>query len=154
MRERDGAEELAMPRSLLVKTHGLTHLALAVRDPQRSSRFYGNVLGMVPVYQAPDFVQIQTPGSRDVLVFERKPRRAGKVGGMVHFGFRLRRAADITRAIAAIHAAGGTIRAQGEFVPGEPYVFFVDPDGYEVEIWYELPTPVDPPRRRPGSRPQ
>ena len=30
-------------------------------------------------------------------------------------------------------------------MPGEPYVFFTDPDGYEVEIWYELPTPVDPP---------
>jgi hypothetical protein len=29
-------------------------------------------------------------------------------------------------------------------VPGEPYVFFNDPDGYEVEIWYELRTPVDP----------
>jgi hypothetical protein len=24
-------------------------------------------------------------------------------------------------------------------VPGEPYVFFEDPDGYEVEVWYELP---------------
>ena len=23
-------------------------------------------------------------------------------------------------------------------------MFFSDPDGYEVEIWYELPTPVDP----------
>ena len=40
-----------------------------------------------------------------------------------------------------------TICAHGEFVPGEPYVFFSDPDGYEVEIWYELPTPVDPPSR-------
>jgi hypothetical protein len=28
---------------------------------------------------------------------------------------------------------------------GEPYLFCTDPDGYEVEIWYELPTPVDPP---------
>jgi hypothetical protein len=27
-------------------------------------------------------------------------------------------------------------------------MFFKDPDGYEVEIWYELPTPVDPPTRR------
>lgn len=26
----------------------------------------------------------------------------------------------------------------------EPYLFFEDPDGYEVEIWHELPTPVDP----------
>jgi hypothetical protein len=34
--------------------------------------------------------------------------------------------------------------SQGEFCPGEPYVFFEDLDGYEVEIWYELPTPLDP----------
>jgi hypothetical protein len=27
---------------------------------------------------------------------------------------------------------------KGEFVPGDPYIFFKDPDGYEVEIWYEL----------------
>ena len=136
-----------MRRCSPVKTHGLTHVALAVRDPQRSLRFYQAVLGVIPVYQQVDFVQAQTPGSRDVLVFERKTRRAGKAGGVVHFGFRLRRAADIIRALAAIRAAGGTIRDHGEFVPGEPYVFFRDPDGYEVEIWYELPTPVDPPSR-------
>lgn len=129
-----------------VKTHGLTHIALAVRDPQRSLRFYQGVLGVVPVYQEENFVQAQTPGSRDVLVFERKPRHAGKAGGVVHFGFRLRRAADITRALTAIRGAGGAIRDHGEFVPGEPYVFFTDPDGYEVEIWYERPTKVDPRR--------
>jgi catechol 2,3-dioxygenase-like lactoylglutathione lyase family enzyme len=130
-----------------VKTHGLTHVALAVCDPQRSLRFYQAILGVVPVYQQRDSIQAQTPGSRDVLVFERKPRQAGKRGGVVHFGFRLHRASDITRALAAIRAAGGTIREHGEFVPGEPYVFFTDPDGYEVEIWYELPTTVDPKRR-------
>jgi hypothetical protein len=30
----------------------------------------------------------------------------------------------------------------GEFCPGEPYVFFEDPDGSQVEVWYELPTRV------------
>ena len=135
-----------------VKTHGLTHVALAVRDPQRSLSFYQAVLGVVPVYQQDDFVQAQTPGSRDVLVFERKPRQAGKIGGLAHFGFRLRRPADITRALAAIRAAGGSIREHGEFVPGEPYVFFTDPDGYDVEIWYEIPTPVDPRRRKAVPR--
>jgi catechol 2,3-dioxygenase-like lactoylglutathione lyase family enzyme len=126
-------------------------VALAVRDPQRSLRFYQAVLGVVPVYERPDFVQAQTPGSRDVLVFERKPRRAGRAGGIAHFGFRLRRAADIARAVAAVRAAGGGVKEHGEFVPGEPYVFFTDPDGYEVEIWYELPTPVDPPDRERKS---
>ena len=131
-----------------ISTHGLTHVALAVRDPVHAFRFYRALLGVIAVYESDDFIQAQTPGSRDVLVFERKPSLAGKAGGVVHFGFRLQRAADIGRAIAAVEAAGGTIRDHGEFVPGEPYVFFTDPDGYEVEIWYELPTPVDPPAAR------
>jgi catechol 2,3-dioxygenase-like lactoylglutathione lyase family enzyme len=129
----------------MIRTHGLTHVALAVQDPERSLRFYQAVLGVVPVYRGPDFVQAQTPGSRDVLVFERNEAAAGKIGGVAHFGFRLADPADIDAAAAAVLAAGGRIRDKGEFVPGEPYVFFTDPDGYEVEIWFELPTPVDPP---------
>ena len=136
-----------------LKTYGLTHIALAVRDPQRSFRFYQAILGVVAVYRDRDFIQAQTPGTRDVLVFERRPRQAGKPGGVQHFGFRLQRAADIDAARAAVRAAGGRIRETGEFVPGEPYVFLEDPDGYEVEIWYELPTRVDPaPSRRPAPR--
>ena len=127
-----------------VATYGLTHVALAVRDPQRSLQFYKAVVGAVPIYESDDFVQAQTPGSRDVLVFERNSSAAGTKGGVVHFGFRLRRPSDIGEAVAAVEAAGGRIRDHGEFVPGEPYIFFSDPDGYEVEIWYELPTAVDP----------
>ena len=130
-----------------VRTYGLTHVALAVRDPQRSLAFYRRVLGVVPVYESADFVQAQTPGSRDVIVFERGTRHAGRRGGIAHFGFRLLRAADIARAKRAVVSAGATIHDAGEFVPGEPYLFFKDPDGYEVEIWYEIPTAVDPKRR-------
>jgi len=127
-----------------VKSHGLTHFALAVRDPHRSAAFYSAVFGSVVVYDQPDFVQLQTPGTRDVLVFERDPDMAGKPGGIRHFGFRLLRPEDIEIAAEAVTEAGGSIRDKGEFCPGEPYLFFVDPDGYEVEIWYELPTSVDP----------
>ena len=129
----------------MVKTYGLTHIALAVKDPARSLTFYQHVLGVVPVYRQADFIQAQTPGSRDVLVFERG-KRAGKSGGIAHFGFRLTTPADLPKALKAIRSAGGKVRSHGEFVPGEPYVFFSDPDGYEVEIWYEIPTPVDPRR--------
>ena len=137
-----------------IRTYGLTHVALAVANPRRSLEFYRAILGVVPVYEDSNFIQAQTPGSRDVLVFERRRRGAGRPGGVMHFGFRLERAADITAARRTIKEAGGRITDHGEFVPGEPYVFFTDPDGYEVEIWYELPTPVDPrpPRRRRAAR--
>jgi catechol 2,3-dioxygenase-like lactoylglutathione lyase family enzyme len=132
----------------MIETYGLTHVALAVRDVKRSLRFYRKVFGMVAVYRSDDFIQAQTPGSRDVLVFEKSVARAGKRGGIAHFGFRLVDPADIDKAARAVEAAGGKILRSGEFVPGETYLFVEDPDGYEVEIWFEIPTPVDPPGRK------
>ena len=129
----------------MVRTFGLCHVALSVSDVARSSRFYQSVFGAVEVYRDEGFAQLQTPGSRDVLVLEHAPKRAGKRGGVSHFGFRLIVPSDIDDARNAVEAAGGTVREQGEFVPGEPYLFALDPDGYEFEIWFELPTSVDPP---------
>jgi catechol 2,3-dioxygenase-like lactoylglutathione lyase family enzyme len=128
-------------RSAAVPTHGLTHIALKVRDPARSLAFYRAILGVTPVYESKDWIQAQTPGTRDVIVFERARRGAGTAGGVAHFGFRLKRPADIERPRSAITKAGGVITETGEFIPGEPYVFFKDPDGYLVEIWYEIPAP-------------
>jgi catechol 2,3-dioxygenase-like lactoylglutathione lyase family enzyme len=135
----------------MVRTYGLTHIALAVRDLKRAARFYQTLLGAKVAYRSDTFVQLQTPGARDAIVLQRgKP--AGKAGGVLHFGFRLRRPQDIAAAAVAVRLGGGRIRRQGEFVPGEPYLFASDPDGHEVEVWYELPTPHDPGRRRRPRR--
>jgi catechol 2,3-dioxygenase-like lactoylglutathione lyase family enzyme len=131
----------------VIKTYGLTHVALAVRDVDRAATFYREVFGAVEVYRQDGFVQMQTPGTRDVLVLEQRATKAGTSGGIAHFGFRLQDPKDIDAAARAVKKAGGTLKDQGEFVPGEPYLFATDPDGYELEIWYELPTPVDPPER-------
>ena len=131
-------------RPAAVRTHGLTHIALAVRDAKRSLRFYQKVFGVVAVYEEDGFIQAQTPGSRDVLVFEERAAKAGRPGGVAHFGFRLVDAKDIDSALQAVKAAGGEVLSHGEFCPGEPYLFCRDPDGYKVEIWYELRTPIDP----------
>ena len=128
----------------MIRTYGLTHIALAVRDAARALAFYHEVLGVVPVYRDASFIQAQTPGSRDVLVFQEGAPNVGVVGGVAHFGFRLTDPNDIDAAVAAVERAGGMVLSRGEFCPGEPYVFFRDLDGYEVELWHELPTPVDP----------
>ena len=118
---------------MAVKTYGLTHVALAVRDVDRSSAFYRSVFGAVELYRQNGFVQLQ-----------QKAKGTGKSGGIAHFGFRLRNPKDINAAARAVKKAGGVVKEQGEFVPGEPYLFAADPDGYEIEIWYEIPTKVDP----------
>ncbi len=44
---------------------------------------------------------------------------------------------DIDRAIAEVERAGGRLLRRGEFAPGLPYAYVADPDGYEIEIWFE-----------------
>ena len=127
-----------------IPTFGLTHLALAVPDVERAFGFYESVFGMVAVYRSDEFLQAQTPGARDVLVFERTASVPAGPGPVVHFGFRLVDPAGIDTAAERVVQAGGEVVEQGEFVPGEPYLFARDRDGNIVEIWYELPTPVDP----------
>jgi len=56
-------------KQAMVRTYGLTHVALAVRAAERALSFHQQVLGVVPVYREAGFIQAQTPGSRDVLVF-------------------------------------------------------------------------------------
>jgi catechol 2,3-dioxygenase-like lactoylglutathione lyase family enzyme len=85
----------------------LTHIALAVRDAKRSLRFYEKVFGVIAVYQEDGFIQAQTPGSRDVIVFEERAIKAGSSGGVAHFGFRLIDAADIDSALHAVKSSRG-----------------------------------------------
>ena len=120
-------------------TYGLTHLAISVRDVSRTKKFYHDIFGMETMYDQQGFVQMTTPGCHDILVFEEKKNSPiGNTGGIAHFGFRLKEPKDIDEMIKRIISAGGQIVDKGEFVKGSPYVFFKDPDGYEVEIWYEL----------------
>ncbi|TLZ74583.1 MAG: VOC family protein, partial [Methanobacteriota archaeon] len=104
---------------------------------ERSLRFYQEVLGVKVVYRDATSIQVETPGSHDVIVFEEKRSGIGKMAGVTHFGFRLVDPNDIEAAEEAVRRAGGKIVDRGEFVPGEPYLFATDPDGYTIEIWYE-----------------
>ena len=81
--------------------------------------------------------KVQGPGNHDVIAFEQNKAAAGKLGGIGHFGFRLVKPSDIDHAVAEVLRAGGRLLRREEFAPGFPFAFVADPDGYEVEIWYE-----------------
>jgi catechol 2,3-dioxygenase-like lactoylglutathione lyase family enzyme len=121
----------------MVRTLGLTHLALSVRDPEISLRFYAAVFGVVEYFRDENSIQVQGPGPHDVIAFECRPEAAGKQGGLDHFGFRLTRAEDIDAAIDEVLRAGGELVERGEFSPGFPFAYVKDPDGYTIEIWFE-----------------
>jgi catechol 2,3-dioxygenase-like lactoylglutathione lyase family enzyme len=121
------------------KTYGLTHLAISVKDVNRTLEFYQKVFDMQVMYHQKAFIQLTTPGCNDILVFEENENKEiGKSGGIAHFGFRLKQPDDINEILNKVIDAGGKIIDKGEFVQGSPYIFFKDPDGYEVEVWYEL----------------
>ncbi len=123
------------------KTFGLTHIALAVKDLDRSLAFYKAAFECIATYRDEHMLQVETPGCKDVIVFERAIGRGvkniGKVGGIVHFGFRLRKPGDINAVVKAAQKAGGKLLRRGRFKPGFPFAYVSDPDGYEIEIWYE-----------------
>ena len=121
----------------MIRTHGLTHISLAVADPERSLRFYEAVFGVEEYYRDGTNIQAKGNGTHDIFAFERDKKRAGRDGGVRHFGFRLVDPADIDKAVDAVIAAGGKLKERGEFGDGYPYAYVYDPDGYEIEIWFE-----------------
>src|SRR4249920_2537556 len=100
------------------KTYGLTHLAIAVKDVERTLKFYQSVFDMQVMYHEKGFIQLTTPGCNDILVFEeKKDAPIGQTGGIAHFGFRLKNPNAIDEITNKAQVAGGTIIDKGEFVP-------------------------------------
>jgi catechol 2,3-dioxygenase-like lactoylglutathione lyase family enzyme len=125
-----------------IPTLGLSHVSLAVRDPQRSLDFYARAFGVREYFRDDDQIQGLGPGPHDVLAFVRDATAAGRPGGIGHFGFRLAHPDDIDAVVAGALAAGATLLRRGEFAPGLPFAHVADPDGYEIELWFE-PAPLD-----------
>ena len=130
-----------------METYGLSHIQITVRDLERSVGFYRELLGMQILRRLGSHaVMLQTPGGREVFTINANPAHAadaGKMGGIAHFGFRLRAKADMTSILERAERAGGKALEQGTRGQGddqELYAFAADPDGYEVEIFWAPPT--------------
>ena len=122
----------------MLKTEGLYHIHLIVRDLDRSLRFYETVFGLEEQFRAgPRMVFLSTPGSQDLITLNGDPAEAelaGVNGGVGHFGFKLAEGSDLDAAIAEVEAAGGKLVERGEHAPGHPFAYVTDPDGYLIEL--------------------
>ena len=131
----------------MIRTRGLTHIALKVADIQRSIAFYTALLDARVLYENAGTAEIGIAGAHDVITLELAAGRDSAPLG-THFGFRLVEPVSTEILAQAVITAGGTVVETGEFGPGQPYIFATDPDGYEVELWFE---PVNPNRPEPEA---
>lgn len=122
----------------MIKTAGLYHIHLVVRDLECSLRFYRQVFGLQELFrEGTCMVFLSTPGTRDLITLnqdEAARTKAGDNGGIGHFGFRLADPGDLDAAIAEVTRAGGRLLSQGEHAPGVPFAYVTDPDGYVIEL--------------------
>jgi catechol 2,3-dioxygenase-like lactoylglutathione lyase family enzyme len=122
----------------MVKTAGLTHIHLVVRDLERSLRFYRSVFGMEERFRVGShMVFLSTPGSRDLVTLNQdvtEQAKAGDSGGIAHFGFNLLDGGNLDAAVVDVEEAGGRLLSRGEHAPGVPFVYVADPDGYVIEL--------------------
>lgn len=122
----------------MIKTSGLTHIHLIVRDLQTALGFYQHVFGMEERFRdGPNMVFLNTPGSDDLITLNEDPSEAGNAGnngGVGHFGFRLAEGVSLDQAIEDVERFGGRLESRGAHGPGHEYAYVRDPDGYLIEL--------------------
>jgi catechol 2,3-dioxygenase-like lactoylglutathione lyase family enzyme len=138
----------------MIKSKGIFHTHLVVKDLQRSLRFYSGLFGMKDTgFKDGALMFLQTPGGQDLLALNphgaggypggcakeitRERGLAGVQGGMSHFGVMLVNREDFEAAITTAPEFGGRLVSRCEHGGVFLHAYIADPDGYVVEIQYE-----------------
>jgi catechol-2,3-dioxygenase len=125
---------------------GIGHVLLRVLDLQRSRRFYSDVLGFRVLEEDPEhggtFMALEGQSHAIDLVpvtdTEAAERQTPGVRGLGHIAFRVESEAALKDAYAALQAHGVEIARTIDHV-SQKSIYFHDPDGNTLEIYYELP---------------
>jgi catechol 2,3-dioxygenase-like lactoylglutathione lyase family enzyme len=114
---------------------GLRHLALRVRDPQASKRFYGEHFGMSVVWE-PDPDNVYLSSGVDNLALHRADG-AGS-GALDHLGFIADSREEVDRTAERLRGCGVAIAAEPrDHRDGSRSFYCLDPDGLRIQVIYE-----------------
>ncbi len=130
----------------MIKLAGIGHVLLRVADEERSKRFYRDVLGFQVAEQDPehggvfmtlgdgfhalDITQHSAPGAAE------QPHR-GQIG-LVHVAFKVASYGALRDAYSHLLKNGVEILRAVDHIC-QRSVYFTDPDGNGLEIYYEMP---------------
>lgn len=123
----------------MITTNGLNHLALPVRDPERSAKFYSELFNMEITFSSPEVVFLKTVGAKDMIALSRSKVKIVSERETMHFGFMVE-PAQFDEALRTIEEK--SVKKVSE--PGRReigrFIFVEDPEGYTIEI-FECLTP-------------
>ena len=120
---------------------GLRHVALNVRDVQKSLEFYSKVLGMNLEWM-PDEDNAYLTSGQDNLALHRLPPgvEPGKIQTIHHIGFVVRRPEDVDRWAEQIRRHGlSLVQEPKTHRDGARSFYFHDPDGLLIQLIYHPP---------------
>jgi catechol 2,3-dioxygenase-like lactoylglutathione lyase family enzyme len=114
---------------------GLRHLALRVKDAQKSKAFYCDVFGMRVVWE-PDPENIYLSSGTDNLALH--GGFTGGPGALDHLGFIVDSQAEVDRLAQRFRTLGVTIAAEPrEHRDGSRSFYCLDPDGLKIQVLFE-----------------
>jgi|SRR5687767_3970900 len=114
---------------------GLRHVALNVRDPQASKRFYSECFGMSVVWE-PDPDNVYLSSGADNLALHRSAAKGP--GALDHMGFIVSSREDVDRLAADFARRGVTIaHAVKDHRDGSRSFYCLDPDGISIQVLFE-----------------
>ena len=130
----------------MIDLKGIGHVLLRVADQEESKRFYRDVLGFRIAEEDPEhggvFMTLgDTFHTIDIAQHpapDAAPRPERGQMGLVHIAFRVGSYAALREAYAHLLKAGVEIQRAVDHL-NQRSVYFSDPDGNGLEIYYELP---------------
>lgn len=124
----------------MIATNGLNHIALPVKDPERSAKFYAGLFNMEIISVSPDTAFLKTVGAEDLIALGRSDVQVVSSRATLHFGFSVD-SAQFDAAVRTIEENSVTKISEPSRRQMGRYIFIEDPDGYTVEIFESLTSP-------------